>query len=190
MATLLWNHSATQLQWGAAIGASLVAALWDIRTHRIPNWLTFPFLLGGLIAARWMGGWAGLGDSLSGCLLLGIPYFLLFVFAGGGAGDSKMMGALGAWIGFTNGVTALLCVAVSGAILGIVYAAWRRRLMPVLSNMSLIAMSAGLMTLGRAKISDAQAMLPNEKKMLPMPYGLAIFIGTGLAATSRCLWHA
>src|SRR5207247_9306079 len=134
-------------------------------------------LLLGLMAATWMGGWSGLGDSLAGCLLLGVPYFLLFVFAGGGAGDAKMMGALGAWLGLANSVAALLAVAVCGAVLGLIYAAWRRRLVPVLGNMSQIAMSAGLITFGRTKLSDAQAMLPEEKKMLPMPYGLAIFTG-------------
>jgi prepilin peptidase CpaA len=191
MTLALWNHSASQLQWGAALGASLVAAIWDIRTHRIPNWLTFPFLLGGLAVAIATGGWAGLGNAAAGCLLMGVPCFLLFVFGGGGAGDAKMMGALGAWIGFSNAVPALLCVSVSGALLGLIYVAWRRRLGSVLSNMSLMAMSAGLMTLGRAKISDAQSVQPDEKKMLPMPYGLAIFIGMCLAAASRCfIWHA
>jgi len=187
---VILNHSASQLQWGAAIGASLVAALWDMRTHRIPNWLTFPVLFGGLAAAYGIGSWNGLGDAFAGCLLLGVPYFLLFVFAGGGAGDAKIMAALGAWLGLANAVPVLACVSVSGAIMGLAYAAWRRRLVPVLGNMSTIAMSAGLMTLGRAKISDAQAMLPDEKKMTAMPYGLAIFIGICLAAGSRLLWHA
>jgi prepilin peptidase CpaA len=182
-----WNHLAPQLQWGAAIGASLVAALWDIKTHKIPNLLCLPVLALGLATIGWSGGWSGLGDGIAGCLLLGLPYFLLFVFAGGGAGDAKMMGALGAWLGFSNSVRALLAVSVCGAVMGLAYAACRRKLMPVLANMSLMAMTAGLMTFGRAKISDAQAMLPQERKMLHMPYGLAIFTGICLAAWSKLL---
>ena len=185
----VWDQNMTQLQWGVGIGASLAAALWDVRSHKIPNVLTFPVLMLGLMTAAWMRGWSGLGDSLAGCMLLGVPYFLLFVFAGGGAGDAKMMGALGAWLGLVNAIAALLAVAVCGAVLGLAYAAWRRRLVPVLGNMSLIAMSAGLITFGRTKLTDAQSMLPDEKKMLQMPYGLAIFTGICLAAGSKLLWH-
>ena len=47
---------------------------------------------------------------------------MLFVFAGGGAGDAKMMGALGAWLGLANGVVALVAVALSGAVIGLGYA--------------------------------------------------------------------
>ena len=66
-----WNHLALQLQWGAAIGASLVAAMWDVRTHRIPNVLSVPVLALGLLMAGWCGGLHGLGDGVAGALLLG-----------------------------------------------------------------------------------------------------------------------
>ena len=82
-AETLWNHHLLPLQWGVAIGTSLAAAVCDVRTRRVPNLLTGPMLLAGLSWGIWIGGWAGLADSAAGCLLLAIPYVLLFVFAGG-----------------------------------------------------------------------------------------------------------
>jgi len=53
-------------------------------------------------------------------LLLGIPYFLLFAFAGGGAGDAKIMAALGAWVGWHNGIAVVVGVSIGGGIYHIV----------------------------------------------------------------------
>lgn len=178
------------LQWGVVIGASLLAALWDVRTGRIPNLLTGLLLLSGLVTAALVAGWSGLGDAGAGCLLLGVPYVVLFVFAGGGAGDAKMMAALGAWLGFSNSVAALLAVSLSGALLGMGYALLRGRGIPVLRNMSAMGFSAMLLVVGRAKLSHAQETLPSEEKMLPMPYGLAILVGMCVVLGGRLLWHA
>ena len=53
LATLsLWNHPWAATQWGVVIGASLVAALVDARTFRIPNKLTFPLFGSGLVWAH------------------------------------------------------------------------------------------------------------------------------------------
>ena len=54
------SASMTVLQWGVVIGASLLAALSDLRERRIPNALTFPLFVVGLIWAAWFGGLAGL----------------------------------------------------------------------------------------------------------------------------------
>ena len=98
-AATLWDHNMLPLQWGVVIGTALAAAVCDLRTRRVPNLLTGPIVLAGLAWGIWVGGWAGLADSVAGCLLLAIPYVLLFVFAGGGAGDAKLMGAIGSrWL--------------------------------------------------------------------------------------------
>ena len=94
-------------QWGVVIGASLFAVVSDIRQRRIPNALTFPLLAVGLIWAACFGGLAGLLEALGACALLALPYVLLFIFVGGGAGDAKLMGAIGAWLGLRYGLVAL-----------------------------------------------------------------------------------
>ncbi len=70
------------LQWGAVIGASLVAAITDLRQGRIPNWLTLPLWLLGLAKATDGGGAAGfvgaLGVSVLLVMLGAIEYGWLF----------------------------------------------------------------------------------------------------------------
>ena len=65
MMTTLFHHEWLALQWSVVIGASLVGAAFDLRSRRIPNWLTFPVLLAGLVTACFWGGWAGLADGLA-----------------------------------------------------------------------------------------------------------------------------
>ena len=107
-------------QWGVIISASLVSAIWDVRSRRIPNMITFPLLLAGLIWATWHGGLSSLAEAAGACVLLALPYVFLFVFANGGAGDAKLMGAIGAWLGFKQGIIVLCCVATAGIILAII----------------------------------------------------------------------
>jgi prepilin peptidase CpaA len=175
------------LQWIAVIGASLVAATIDFRTRRIPNWLTGSLFLAGISWAVWSAGWRGMGDSLSAAVLLAFPYMILFTIAGGGAADAKMMGALGAWLGMVNGCAALLAVCVSGAVLGIAYAFFKRQATSVTANMLLICSGVFSFAAGQRKWSEAAQLLPDPKYMLKIPYGIAIFTGVLLAAGSIAL---
>ena len=64
--------------WSVALGAALLAAALDARSRRIPNLLTFPLLAGGLIHAAIAGGPSGLLDSGLACVVVALPYVLLF----------------------------------------------------------------------------------------------------------------
>ena len=76
------------------------AAGWsDWRFRRIPNWLTVPGLLLGVAVNSLVWGWAGARSSLLGALL-GLALLLPFVMVRSlGAGDWKLVGALGAFLG-------------------------------------------------------------------------------------------
>jgi prepilin peptidase CpaA len=170
--------------WIVVIAATLLAALLDLRTRRIPNWLTGSLFLGGSVWAIYGGGWAGLGDGFLACLLLAAPYVLLFLLtpAGGGAADAKLMGAVGMWLGFRHAVPVLVLVTLSGAVLGIAYAVASRKAGKLISN--LYQMTFGLLSLasGLTKWNQAADVLPEQKRMLAMPYGLSIFAGVCAAA--------
>jgi len=178
-------------QWGVVIGASLVAALGDVRERRIPNALTFPLLIVGLIWAGWFGGLSGVGEAAGACLLLGVPYVLLFVFAGGGAGDAKLMGAIGAWLGFKQGVVVLLCVAVIGGVLAIAKAAAKRRLKFVLMSVLISCYTFVVCVAGGRRLKVAGERTDNDAGQsggLEMPYGVAIFTGVCVAAAIVWMW--
>src|SRR5215510_10836941 len=85
----------------AALVAIFMAlcALIDYRTKRIPNWLTMPAAILGLVYSGLAPGGMGILWSLAG-LAVGLSLLLLpWLLGGGGMGDVKMLAALGAWLG-------------------------------------------------------------------------------------------
>lgn len=178
----LEHPSMPSFQWGAVIAVALVAAVIDARVRRIPNWLTGPVFLAGLAWAATSSGLSGFVDALAAAVLLALPYVILFTIAGGGAADAKLMGALGAWLGVTNGCVVLVAVCVSGAVIGIGYSIIKGQARGVLCNIALICFGLAAMITGRHKWNEATQILPNPKHMLAIPYGLAAFVGVCAAA--------
>ena len=78
---------------------TLVAAVIDVRTRRIPNWFTVPVLAGGLLFHAITGGWGGLLTAIGGFATGFGILLVLWLTGGGGGGDVKLMGAVGAWLG-------------------------------------------------------------------------------------------
>ncbi len=97
---------------------SLLAALWDVRTRRIPNWLTFAASAAGIIYFSLHAGWGGLGLAFAGALVGLLAYVPLFAMGWMGAGDAKFLMALGAWGGPRYALNvAVLSIGV-GAVFG------------------------------------------------------------------------
>jgi prepilin peptidase CpaA len=178
------------IQWGGAIAASLVGAWTDLRTRRIPNILTGPALLCGLGASAIWGGWSAFGGSLGAAFLLACPYILLFLFAGGGAGDAKLMGAIGSWLGIQFGLAALFGVAGCGVLMAIAYSLWRGQLSKVLTSVSWATVGLFQLAKGQRPINGTSPYFPAVEDGEKMPYGIAIFAGTLLAAGGTWIWNA
>ncbi|EDL56456.1 prepilin peptidase, partial [Gimesia maris] len=65
----------------------IYAAYIDGKELRVPNWITYPMVLSGLIYMTWTGGLAGLGWGLLG-MVVGLATLLpLYSVGGMGAGD-------------------------------------------------------------------------------------------------------
>jgi prepilin peptidase CpaA len=113
-------------------GFTLAAAVCDARTRRIPNKLTVPAFLAGLVFQVAFNGWAGvagvggagLGSALLAFLVGFGTFFVLWLIGGGGGGDVKLMGALSVWLGFrmTLSVVIASTLIVVAATVGIM--AW------------------------------------------------------------------
>jgi prepilin peptidase CpaA len=187
-ATTLYDHPSPPLQWGAVLGSSLVAAFFDARSRRIPNLLTGPLWLAGLVCAVWIGGVSGLIDAAVASVVLALPFILLFVFAGGGAGDAKMMGALGAWLGIIYGTGVLVAVCLCGVILAVVWSASKQQLSSVLATVSGAAKGMLHPLFGVGSYRDLPGLMPSPEQGLKMPYGLAILAGTFVAGGGFFLW--
>jgi len=107
---------------------SLAVAWTDVRTRRIPNYLTLGGAAAGVGYQLGYHGWPGLADSLAG-LLLGLFLLLLpYLKAGMGAGDVKALAALGAWLGLQRTFYLFIYMGISGGLLILVILWWRRLL--------------------------------------------------------------
>jgi prepilin peptidase CpaA len=176
-------------RWGVVIGTSLVAAGFDVRQGRIPNALTFPMLAAGLIFITWLGGLAGLAEAVGACALLALPYVLLFVFVGGGAGDAKLMGAIGSWLGLKHGLFALVCVLIAGGVLAVAKAISKKQLKFVLMSVFVSIYGFILFLIGQKKLPPASDGTDIKRSgNLELPYGVAIFAGVCAAAVIVRIW--
>jgi prepilin peptidase CpaA len=170
------------MHWGVVIACCVIAAVTDLRSRRIPNSLTGPMFLAGLAWSLATAGFSGLGDSALAAVVLALPYVILFLIAGGGAADAKLMAAVGAWVGFHEGIVVLLCVCISGAIIGLGYAFIKGQARGVLANLILMILALFTLVVGRRSLKDVGAQFPDAKTMLSIPYGLAILTGVCVAA--------
>lgn len=159
----------------------LIAAVSDIRFQKIPNLLTYSTMFVALAYHTIMNGLAGLFFSLEG-LGLGIGVLIIFYVLGGmGAGDVKLMGAVGGLLGPKGVFEAFLLTAIIGGIYSIIIL--------VLKSYAKKTIRGLLMKL-KTCISAKQfiAITPVENKKKPkLCYGVAIALGTILSVIKTFL---
>jgi prepilin peptidase CpaA len=107
---------------GAVMLVAVVACAIDLRTRRIPNVLTFGAAAGGLVFSLATRGVAGGLESLTGMLVGAALMFVLFALGGMGAGDVKLLGALGAWLGPFDAIWLSLYTGIAGGVIALVVA--------------------------------------------------------------------
>jgi prepilin peptidase CpaA len=93
----------------------LVGAGTDLWSFRLPNVLTIPLLLSGVVYHAALAGPGGLAGAILGTVVGGVPLLILYAAGGMGAGDVKLMAGVGAWLGPW---VALHVLIVSGLALG------------------------------------------------------------------------
>ena len=103
---------------------ALVAAGWDVATRRIPNVLTFGAAVAAMVVQAYLGGWAGAGVALAGWAVGVALFFPVFALGGMGAGDVKLLGAIGAWLGPSAALWVALYSGIAGGVAGLLVAAF------------------------------------------------------------------
>src|SRR5438552_6001968 len=109
----------------AVIG--LTACVWDVRTRRIPNALTLGAAAAGIVFQVMDAGWSGLAHGLAGWALGVALFFPFFALRGMGAGDVKLLGAFGAWLGPARILYVAMAAALIGAAIAIAIVVWGNR---------------------------------------------------------------
>lgn len=159
----------------------IVAAVIDGIQLKVPNWLTFPFIISGWIysavAYSWMGEpwYVGLGWSLLGTVV-GLALLLpAYAIGGMGAGDVKLLAGVGAWVYCSTTIYAFGVSAVVGALLAVAMVAYRRGWKKHTTQFKTILNE--VMTIRNPEVL-AQIAAERKSSMLLLPYGIPICIGT------------
>lgn len=159
------------LTQGLLAATLLIAVITDLRSHRIYNWLTFPAMAIGLLLHTFSAGLPGLLFALGGlgvaCLAL-----VLFILGAMGAGDVKLLGAVGALMGAHFTLWTLLWTAILGGVLGVVYALRRGALKHTVHN----AIVGGHVCAVLGTSENLRGMAQTSKAGR-MPYAPAIALG-------------
>lgn len=156
----------------AAVTIAVGAAVTDLATRRVPNLLVLCGALCGVVLSGSASGAEGVAASLSGVavgLLVFLPFCLL---RGMGAGDVKLMGALGSCLGVVGILNVALGAAFSGAVLAIGMSAWQGRLGSTLGGSARLL---GAWTRGRPRPSDEMTL--DNPAALAIPYAVPIATG-------------
>lgn len=124
----------------AAAVTALGGAVCDVHSRRIPNQWTGGGLLAGLALHLGLNGWQGLGNAVLAGLMAASGFLLLYIAGGMGAGDVKLMAAVGSLAGLASLETMLLTIVLAGAVMAIVLAIYHQRLQQTLRRaMELLA---------------------------------------------------
>ncbi len=175
----LWNYFSQSLaeNWNIwFVSAVLVAAaIIDGWKLKVPNWITFPFVVSGWIYSTTCFGWAGFGWSLMGTCV-GLALLLpAYAIGGMGAGDVKLLAGVGAWIWGTTLYYAFCFSAIIGGVIALAMVFckpnWRHhssQLWTIIYEILIIRQPNQLSSIAADR----------KGSMMLLPYGIPIAIGT------------
>jgi prepilin peptidase CpaA len=154
-----------------ALGASVI----DLRSARIPNRLTYGAAAAALIYHGATGGWAALGTACLGSAVGVLLFFPLFALGGLGAGDVKLLGAIGAWLGPFDVFWVALYTSIAGGVMAIAVALAKGYLRQAVQNLRLLFTHwrvMGIRPLDELSLKNERA--PRLAYALPIAVGVMV----------------
>ena len=165
-----------QLTYPAAAAAcALIGSVTDVKSRRIPNIITVPAFFFGLCLHLVLGGWRQMLTALAAGVICGAIFLVFFIAGGMGAGDVKLITAVGCIAGMSHIAYILVLTAITGGVMALVLALARGRLKQTLMNVGEIAShhrNQGLQPHPDLNVKNTRT--------LRLPYALAIAGGSVL----------
>lgn len=183
MAPELMMAESNQIIWALALSFTCYAAWVDGWTRRVPNWLSVSGFTVGLAVHLAFAGWRGGLMSLEGAglgLLALLPLVLLRAM---GAGDWKLIGAVGAFLGPVMLWFVLFASILVAGAMAVVQMILARRVRETLRNLGLLIM--GFFIFGFRAHPEISLDNPDALKL---PFGVAAAVGT-LICFVAANWH-
>lgn len=167
----------SDLHTGVLIAMLALAAVIDIRSYRIPNWLTasgivFALVYNGLAPVSPQQGFLWALEGMGIGFLLTLPLYVLKTM---GAGDVKLMAMVGAFVGMPAVLYTVLASFIVGGLAAIAYALWHRAMGRMLGNVAAVAQNMMLTVVGGMR---PEAQLQVGASIGKLPYGVSIATGT------------
>jgi len=164
------------------IATVLAAAYYDLRVRRIPNWINVSGAILGVglniyFAALKGDGLRGAMLAAAGLLIALCIYVPLYALNGMGAGDVKLMAAIGAIVGPGNWLNIFIVTALLGGAASLTLVLLRRKMGQTLMNVSVIVSN---LAKGKRPAGEDAALSIHHSKSLKMPHGAIIASGVCL----------
>ena len=164
---------------GVAVGIALLACLYDVSTSRIPNKLTFTTAALAILFHLFAPAGGGWSHAVLGLVVGLLVFFPMFALGAMGAGDVKLMAAVGAWIGAIPILKVALYGSLAGGVLAVAIALRSGYLKKAFTNVKML-----LMFWWVEGIKPFPALTLESTESLRLPYAVAI--AAGLVVT---LWQ-
>ena len=152
----------------------IVAAVFDFRTRRIPNWLCAAGLVCGFACQIALFEWPGARDAMLGAGLALLIYVPLFALRAVGGGDVKLMAAVGSIAGPKSWIAIFLITAIAGGAIALVMIAVKGRVRRTLRNVGILLTELAHL---RAPHRVEQELDVSSDRGLRLPHGCTIAAG-------------
>ena len=148
---------------------AIVGSVFDVKSRRIPNFITAPAMLLGLALHLALGGWRDCLSALAAGMICGLVFLVFYLAGGMGAGDVKLILGVGCIAGMSHIAYLLVLTVLAGGLMALFLTVVRGRLQQTIMNV-------GVLTAHHAQ----QGLQPHpdlniaNPQTLRLPYALAI----------------
>lgn len=163
----------------------VTAGIYDLRFRRIPNWLVLASLVLGFGLNSFMFELVGLKRAALGMGLALLIYFPLYALRAMGAGDAKLMAAVGSIVGPGNWIVLFVLTSLLGGLTALAVLLFAGRIRKTFWNVGWIISEVIHL---RAPYKSSEELDVKSSKGLRLPHGAVIALGAIAFLAGKAIW--